>query len=284
MKKNIFTISESERERILGMHLSATSRQYLSEAGPYEDDQIPGTTTQAGTTPPAPAAAPTTPAPAAAPTTATSTAPAPNEVKTLNDRDYEYKKDGERYFFKLKSNPASPKAKQFQSQKKYISWTEAKSGSASYNAIKGLDWSKAEASLSVNKANTLTPEPSTKSGVDSISGGGGSKPEIINPMADAKKTLPQIDKVDPVKAREVIAWSKTPAGQYVLKTPADKRESALDNLDRVRGDKTTRNLKKEIRMALGMSADSGVARLGQKIQGAVQGAKQGFKNTVPPAK
>jgi len=39
MKK--FRIDESEKERILGMHIEATKRQYLSEQGDYERDWTP---------------------------------------------------------------------------------------------------------------------------------------------------------------------------------------------------------------------------------------------------
>ena len=38
MKRNLFVISESERERILGMHKDATRKQYLSEQTQYIKD------------------------------------------------------------------------------------------------------------------------------------------------------------------------------------------------------------------------------------------------------
>ena len=60
MKKNLFVISESERERILGMHQSASDRHYLSEQA-----SVSGTTPAAPVTPTAPAAG--TPPAAAAP-------------------------------------------------------------------------------------------------------------------------------------------------------------------------------------------------------------------------
>jgi hypothetical protein len=96
--------------------------------------------------------------------------------------------------------------------------------------------------------------------------------------------MPNIKSLDPMKQAEVANWAKSPAGQYVIKLAPEQREAGLDNLDRVRGDKETRRLKKEIRTALGMMADTGVGRLGQRVQGAVQGAKQGFQNPIPPAK
>jgi hypothetical protein len=135
MKKNLFLITEEEKNRILGMHMKATKSQYLSEAGPFEDDQIPGTNTPAGTTqPPAPAAAATAATPAAAPTAAAPTAPtaaaptaaAPeSQIMSSNDRDYAYKKEGDKYYFKLQPSPASPSAQNFQKQGKFVDWTEA---------------------------------------------------------------------------------------------------------------------------------------------------------------
>lgn len=98
-----------------------------------------------------------------------------------------------------------------------------------------------------------------------------------DPYAKEKQTLPFIDKLDPAVAEEVIDWSKTPSGQYVINTPKDQRETALDNLDRRRGDETTRRLKKEIRIALGMAADTGLGRLGSAFRGGVEGFKQGFR-------
>ena len=93
--------------------------------------------------------------------------------------------------------------------------------------------------------------------------------------------LPGLSKIqDKALQDAVLAWSKTPAGQYIIKLAPEQREAGLDNLDRVRGDKETRRLKNEIRTALGMMADTGLGRLGQRVQGAVQG----FKNPIPPAK
>ncbi len=93
--------------------------------------------------------------------------------------------------------------------------------------------------------------------------------------------LPGLSKIqDKALQDAVLAWSKTPAGEYIIKLAPEQREAGLDNLDRVRGDKETRRLKNEIRTALGMMADTGLGRLGQRVQGAVQG----FKNPIPPAK
>jgi hypothetical protein len=54
-----------------------------------------------------------------------------------NDKDYDYKKEGDKYFFKLKATPKSEKAKALLAQKKFIIWTEAKPGPG-LDAIKTL--------------------------------------------------------------------------------------------------------------------------------------------------
>ena len=42
-----------------------------------------------------------------------------------NDKDYDYKKEGDNYFFKLKANPASAKAQAYKKQGKFADWTAA---------------------------------------------------------------------------------------------------------------------------------------------------------------
>jgi hypothetical protein len=107
MKKNLFLITEEEKNRILSMHVKATSSQYLSE------QEVPST-----------------PAPAANTEQA--------KILTFNDRDYAYKKEGEKYFFKLQSNPASPSAQNYKKQGKFLNWTEAKG--KGLESIKKLDF------------------------------------------------------------------------------------------------------------------------------------------------
>jgi hypothetical protein len=114
MKKNLFLITEEEKNRILSMHVKATSSQYLSE------QEVPAT--------PAPA----TPTPAPASNTEQA------KILTFNDRDYAYKKEGEKYFFKLQSNPASPSAQNYKKQGKFLNWTEAKG--KGLESIKKLDF------------------------------------------------------------------------------------------------------------------------------------------------
>ena len=129
MKKNLFLITEEERERILGMHKRATASQYLSEAGPFEDtDPLAATTPAAGTTPPAAGTTPPT----------SGTTPPTSQILMFNDGDYEYKKDGEKYYFKLQPNPVSATAKQYKTSGKFLGWTEAKG--KGLEAIKKLDF------------------------------------------------------------------------------------------------------------------------------------------------
>ena len=265
MKRNLFEITEEERNRILRIHESATKRGYLSEQTP-------------------PVATGTTPATTAAttPTTAT-TQQNTSEMKVLNDRDYAYKKEGDKYFFKLQANPASEGAKKLKQANKYLNWTEATG--KGLEAIKKLSWGQSEklATLPAGQLQTNTQLASIQPTTGTTVSGGGGSPEIkLGAIGTAEKTMPKIKSVDPMKQAQVAAWSQTPAGKYIISLPADQREAGLDNLDRVRGDKQTRELKQEIRTALGMAADTRLGRLGQGIQGAVRGFKQGTQGNVPP--
>lgn len=106
MKKNLFLITEDERDRILGMHKRATASQYLSE----EDAVTTTTTTVAGSTPAA----------------TTATEEPKSQILSANDRDYAYKKEGDKYFFKLQPNPVSASAQQYKTAGRFLDWTEAK--------------------------------------------------------------------------------------------------------------------------------------------------------------
>ena len=52
---------------------------------------------------------------------------APNQEEGVynNDKDYDYKKENGKYFFKLKANPASAKAQGYKSGGKFLNWTQA---------------------------------------------------------------------------------------------------------------------------------------------------------------
>lgn len=143
--KSKFILTESERNRILGLHKSAIKKEFLIEQTQYIKDaagkvsilQGPQVVPQGSTAitqqeyetalktqnPPAnqPAAAPTTPTTTVAPTSN------PNNEVLLQgtDKDYDYKKVGDKYYFKLKENPTSVGAKGYKTQGKFKDWTLA---------------------------------------------------------------------------------------------------------------------------------------------------------------
>jgi hypothetical protein len=169
MKKNLFLITEEEKNRILGMHVKATKSQYLSEQA------APVTT---NTTTLAPATTNTTAAPAAAPT---ATAPE-SQIMTSNDRDYAYKKEGDKYYFKLQPSPVSPKAQAYKKQGKFVDWTAATGGAK--DAIAKLNF-KPETMQTLSakdvKITPTTPQNLAVTKVDTApvkplaTGGGGQK-------------------------------------------------------------------------------------------------------------
>ena len=97
--KNLLNLTESEKSRILNLHKSAIKKEFLFEQRMDAEGK--------------------------------------NVEMYNNDKDYDYKKEGDKYFFKLKATPKSEKAKAFLAQKKFINWTEAKPGPG-LDAIKTL--------------------------------------------------------------------------------------------------------------------------------------------------
>ena len=97
--KNLLNLTESEKTRILNLHKSAIKKEFLFEQRMDAEGK--------------------------------------NVEMYNNDKDYDYKKEGDKYFFKLKATPVSEKAKALLAQKKFINWTEAKSGPG-LDAIKKL--------------------------------------------------------------------------------------------------------------------------------------------------
>ena len=173
MKKNLFLITEDEKDRILGMHKKATAAQYLSE-----EDVTTTTTTVAGSTP--------------------ATAQKPEaQVLTANDRDYAYKKEGDKYFFKLQPNPVSASAKQYKTSGKFLNWTEAKG--KGLQAIQKLNFQPetmstlAAKDTKVTTAAAQTPTTpttaQTATPVKPLATGGGSQP---TGQAVTAQTNPQV--------------------------------------------------------------------------------------------
>lgn len=93
--------------------------------------------------------------------------------------------------------------------------------------------------------------------------------------AEILKITPGLSKLLPDMQTRVTAWTKTPSGQYIIALPPQQRENGLDLLEKRRGDAETRAIKKEIRIALGMAADTRFGQIAQGVQGAVQGYQQG---------
>ena len=158
--KSKFTLTESERDRVLGLHKSAIKKEFLTERDAVLGNQ--GTPVVGATPGGASIANTATQTPPTNPTTPTTSATTPtSETKVLNDRDYSYKKEGDKYFFKLQTNPASDSAKKLKAANKYVNWTEAKTDPA-LSAIKALKWGQSEKmamapASNIKLQNTNTP-------------------------------------------------------------------------------------------------------------------------------
>lgn len=276
MKK--FIISEDEKSRILGMHQNAIKKEFLNEqlAGAGEPEDLGLATTPQ--TPPTTGGGATPNLQAGASVVGKATDKV-GDTLLANDKDYNYKKVGNKYYFKLKQNPTSTKAKEFLKQKKFTDWTEAKNPNA-VSEISKLNF-KSETldtkPLSTMKVDSTTTSSGATSGT-TIGGGGKPLAQLAGtPTPDLLKQFPNLGTLDQATQTKITTWTKSPAGQYILNTPADQREKAMDNLDKMfGGDPLTKELKKPIRQALGMKADGLFGRVGSAIKGGVEGVKQGF--------
>jgi len=158
-------INEEEKNRILNLHKSAIKKEVLFE-------QTTQTTTVAPTTTQTTTVAPTT-------TQTTTVAPTsnPNNEVLLQgtDTDYDYKKVGDKYYFKLKENPTSVGAKGYKTQGKFKNWTPATnqeaikkisqlpalSTAAAFQAPTNVDGSDETFDAPVQTARTTTPTTTT---------------------------------------------------------------------------------------------------------------------------
>jgi hypothetical protein len=124
MKRRLI-ISEEEKNRILNLHETRKNKEWNligEQVTGKPGTPVVGATPEASSVTNTPTqAAPTTP------TTPSNTPQKPNNENGVynNDKDYDYKKEGDKYFFKLKENPVSDKAQALKKQNKYINWTEA---------------------------------------------------------------------------------------------------------------------------------------------------------------
>jgi hypothetical protein len=113
MNKRII-LSESEKNRILGIHKNAILKEWnlLNEEDPVNPQN------------------------------------ANNEVLLQGkDKDYDYKKVGDKYYFKLKENPVGPNAKKYKTLGKFKEWTPA----TNQEAIKQISLLPALSTLTANK-------------------------------------------------------------------------------------------------------------------------------------
>jgi hypothetical protein len=244
----------------------------LTLVGTTPDATVPDATTPGATTP--------------------ETTGAPEAGLVSQDKDYEYKKVGDKYYFKLKANPTTPKLQTLVKQGKFTDWTEAKKQEA-IDAISKLKFTPMEkmelkpiTKIGANTQASGTTSGTTTQASGTTVGGGGSPllglgGALQQGMQQLQKQFPNIASVDATTQGKIATWSKSPAGQYILNTPADQREKAMDNLDKMfGGDQLTKELKKPIRQALGMKADNMFGRIGSAVKGGVQGIKQGFNQQM----
>jgi hypothetical protein len=323
MKKNLFVITESERERILGMHRSATNRQYLSEQEQYFKDatgKVQKTTgpvlPPAGTTPITkdeydaamktggvvqPAGPQNNPAlnttnqPASnqpASNQPASNQPASNQPASNQNKTIDYKSMGfsdvrackstAPYILIPKAGMTLQGAQEKWKKMNCLGSANCKSGTSPFNTelvsalcdgkfseITNVGTLPIKAPTQISSSSTSTTgtgtiPPTTTTTTTATGTGIYNAIGMLNqqqnqsklaggPIADAEKVMPNIRKLDTQKQAEVAAWSKTPAGSYILSLPNEQRERALSNIERRRGDEATRKIRKEIRTALGMA-------------------------------
>jgi len=308
MKKNLFVITESERERILGMHRSATNRQYLSEQEQYFKDATGKVQKTTGPVLPPAGTTPITkdeydaamktggvvqPAgPQNNPALNTTNQPASNQPASNQNKTIDYKSMGfsdvrackstAPYILIPKAGMTLQGAQEKWKKMNCLGSANCKSGTSPFNTelvsalcdgkfseITNVGTLPIKAPTQISSSSTSTTgtgtiPPTTTTTTTATGTGIYNAIGMLNqqqnqsklaggPIADAEKVMPNIRKLDTQKQAEVAAWSKTPAGSYILSLPNEQRERALSNIERRRGDEATRKIRKEIRTALGMA-------------------------------
>ena len=132
------------------------------------------------------------------------------------DKDYDYKKEGDNYFFKLKVSPVSEKAKGFKSQGKFLNWTKATGtglDAIKTKVFKEIITQTTTTPLKPSSTETATPEvkQTEKTNVDSLAG-----PKVaITPQTGQVQKQSQIPPVAPnqVKKTERKVQSQTATSQ-----------------------------------------------------------------------
>ena len=308
MKKNL-VISKSERERILNEELNMMKYLVSYKKGVIISEQTPPNqpVVATATTPAGPglsgfnadsdgngtpdylqAQNPQDKSALTATTTTTTVAPTPAtpaiDFKSMGFTDVKACKATPPFQLLPKAKMTLANAQKQWKQMNCNGSKNCQQGSAQFNielvsALCDGSFTKLMAPAPMLKPGPITPITATGSTI----GGGGSPPQLaLGAIGEAQKLMPNIKNLDFQKQSEVATWSQSPAGKYILALPAEQREAGLDNLEKRSGDQTTRNLRKDIRTALGMAADTSFGRLGQGVQGAVQGYQQGVKGNVPP--
>jgi hypothetical protein len=192
--KNLLTLTESEKSRILNLHKSAIKKEFLFEQRMDSEGK--------------------------------------NVEMYNNDKDYDYKKEGDKYFFKLKATPVSEKAKAFLAQKKFINWTEA-TNKIALDAIKKLpfqavapkpeatDGSDETFAPPVQTTNTATTTPTT--GPDAVTGNQGTAVTgAVTPATSLSNTQTQTTPTTaPIKTAQEI---KKGVRQQQRQTRQDNRQ------------------------------------------------------------
>jgi hypothetical protein len=276
-------ITEAEKFRILGMHQNVIKKEFLNEqfAGAGNPTDLDITADPTATTPDA----------------TTSGATTPEKLGALNNQvvqgptgdPYQYKASNGKYYYAKKGDKSN------NGEPKWVEQTTPKGVAAIQQKI--LDLAKPQAAT--NDVVKMETKPLTKIGATTQTsgattqtlgttvGGGGSAllgatgVALQQGMQQLQKQFPNIASVDATTQGKIATWSKSPAGQYILNTPTDQREKAMDNLDKMfGGDQLTKELKKPIRQALGMKADNMFGRIGSAVKGGVQGIKQGFNQQM----
>jgi hypothetical protein len=111
------------------------------------------------------------------------------------DKDYDYKKEGDNFFFKLKVSPVSEKAKGFKSQGKFLNWTKATGA--------GLEAIKTKVFKEIPRQTTTTTTTKPSSVEKTIQ----AQPEQTNgtPVEKTTQAQPEQTNVTPVEKTNVTA-------------------------------------------------------------------------------
>lgn len=157
------------------------------------------------------------------------------------DKDYDYKKEGDNFFFKLKVSPVSEKAKNFKSQGKFLNWTKATG--AGLEAIK----TKVFKETPKQTTTTTTEKPSsieTSTPNENISKEGRNNPLWINLVSKLKslsyppKVVTFESRVKPGIPSQSLNWGtaveqyyKDKSGNYAFNITATDSTQPIEKMN-----------------------------------------------------